>query len=405
MANTLDIHDYDLRLLGCKRKIEADDISDGNKKLILSYERARQLDGTAIATRIRTIYCLLDFAEFLGKDANLATKEEIKNFVCEIESRKDYGVYTKSKYKGVIKKFFKWLRYGDEYLCRDDYPEEVKWIRVHVKRKDEPKISRTDILTEDEIEKLIEAADHPRDKAFISMISDCGARIGEIGNLRIKDVYRDEFSFLVHLRGKTGEREDAVVYSNSYVAQWLNCHPLKNNRDAPLWVNLERGKCQYNQMKYGSFYKLCKNLFQKAGIKKKFNPHIFRHSRVTINLSKGVMNEAQAKAYFGWTPDSKMFSSYAHLVSQDANEAIRVAAGLKEKGESGIKMKPNVCKTCHYANSPEANFCERCGRPLNTKTQLLYSHMKSDAYEILDKLKGDPEFLALAKKKIPELYA
>jgi hypothetical protein len=145
-------------------------------------------------------------------------------------------------------------------------------------------------------------------------------------------------------------------------------------------------------------------LFQRAGIKKKFHPHIFRHSRVTINLSKGIMNEAQAKAYFGWAPDSKMFSSYAHLVSQDANEAIRVAAGLKQKGDSGIKLKPNACKICHYANSPEANFCERCGRPINAKTSLMYSHMKQDAYEILDKLKDDPEFMEMAKKKIPELY-
>jgi len=403
MEEKLDIHDYEKGLDCCLRKIETTHISDGNRKLLKDYNMARQLDGTAISTRIRTLYCLLDFASFLCKDIRASSKEDVKRFVYKIDSKGDYSVWTKSKYKGVIKKFFKWLRYGDEYLCRDEYPEEVKWIRVHVKKKDEPKISRTDIFTEEEIEKLIEAADHPRDKAFISIISDCGARVGEIGNLRIKDVYRDEFSFLVHLRGKTGEREDAVVYSDTYIAQWLNCHPFKNNRNAPLWVNREKGKYQYKQMKDGSLRNLCRELIRKAGINKRYNLHIFRHSRVTINLSKGVMNEAQAKAYFGWTPDSKMFSSYAHLVSQDANEAIRVAAGLKEKGNNGLKLKPNVCKVCHYANSPEANFCERCGRPLNAKTQLLYSHMKQDVYEILNKLKDDAEFLALAKRKIPEL--
>ena len=298
MPEKLDIHNYELNLECCKRKIKKTDISDANKKLIFDYDRARQLDGTAIATRIRTIYCLLDLAKFFGKEMDKAGKEDVKDFIYNIESKKDYGVWTKSKFKGVTKKFFKWLRFGDEYLSRDDYPDEVKWIRVHVKRKDEPKISRTDILDENEIEKLIEAADQPRDKAFVSMLSDCGARIGEIGNLRIKDVYRDEFSFLVHLRGKTGEREDAVVYSNSYVAQWLNCHPLKNDREAPLWVNLNKGKYRYKQVKYAGFRKLCKELFQKAGINKRFNPHIFRHSRVTINLSKGVMNEAKAKGFF-----------------------------------------------------------------------------------------------------------
>lgn len=404
MAETLDIHDYDMQLNRCKQKVVTSQITENNKKRILDYDRARQLDGTAIATRIRTIYCLIDYAKILGKDMDKAGKEDIKDFIYAIDSRKGYSVYTKAKYRAVIKKFFKWIKYGDEYLGNVDYPDEVKWIKVHVKKKDEPKISRTDILTEEEIEKLIKAADNPRDKAFVSIISDCGARIGEVGNLRIKDVYRDEFSFLVHLRGKTGEREDVVVYSGSYIAQWLNCHPMRDDREAPLWVNMKNGKHHYAQMKYRSFYKLCRELFQKAGINKKFHPHIFRHSRVTINLSKGVMNEAQAKAYFGWTPDSKMFSCYAHLVSQDANKAILVAAGLKSKDDEGLQMKPSVCQTCHNINSPGANFCERCGRPLNVKTTLLYSHMKKDAYEILDKLKDDPEFMALAVKKIPELY-
>jgi len=403
MAEKLDIHNYELRLKSSLQRVLVAKIPENDKRLIQDYDRARKLEGTANATRVRTIDCLLDLAKFLKKDIKEANKEDIKSYIYEIETREGYSPWTKIKYKAVVKKFFKWVRYGDDYLSRDDYPDEVKWIKVNLKKKDIPRISRTDVLTEEEIEKLIEAADNPRDKAFISIISDCGARIGEVGNLRIKDVYRDEFSFLIHLRGKTGEREDAVVYSGSYIAQWLNCHPLRNDREAPLWVNMKRGSRQYEQMKYGSFRNLCKELFQKAGIDKRFNPHIFRHSRVTINLAKGILNEAQAKTFFGWTPDSKMFSNYAHLVSRDANEAILAAAGIKKKGENAIKLKPNVCKTCNYMNSPEANFCERCGRPLNTKATLLYSHMKHEAYEILDKLKDDPAFLALAMKKIPEL--
>jgi len=346
MAETLDIHNYETQMESCKAFVKNSEITEKNKNSIFEYEKCRQLDGTAISTRIRTMFCLLVFARGLNKDFDKADKEDIKKFIYEIESNRNYKLWTKSKFKAVIKKFYKWVRYGDDYLTRDDHPEEVKWIKVMPKTKDIPKVSRTDILTEEEIEKLIEAADNPRDKAFISIISDCGARIGEVGNLRIKDVYRDEFSFLIHLRGKTGEREDAVVYSGSYLAQWLNCHPLKNDREAPLWVSLQKGKNQYHQLRYGSFRKLCKDIFQKAGINKRFHPHIFRHSRVTINLSKGIMNEAQAKAYFGWTPDSNMFSNYAHLVSQDANAAILEAAGIKKKGQNSIKLKPNVCRAC-----------------------------------------------------------
>src|SRR3989344_4877821 len=106
MPEKLDIHNYELNLECCKRKIKKTDISDANKKLIFDYDRARQLDGTAIATRIRTIYCLLDLAKFFGKEMDKAGKEDVKDFIYNIESKKDYGVWTKSKFKGVTKKFF-----------------------------------------------------------------------------------------------------------------------------------------------------------------------------------------------------------------------------------------------------------------------------------------------------------
>ena len=63
----------------------------------------------------------------------------------------------------------------------------------------------------------MKVAVQPRDKAFISMLYELGARIGEIGNLRVKDVVKDKYSFIVNLRGKTGQRTPRIVISDPHV--------------------------------------------------------------------------------------------------------------------------------------------------------------------------------------------
>jgi len=82
----------------------------------------------------------------------------------------------------MLKCFYKWL--NDDI----EYPESVKWIGTKVKTTDREVHSANDLITEEEIKKVIHSAKHPRDKAFISILYESGARIGEIGSLQIKNV-------------------------------------------------------------------------------------------------------------------------------------------------------------------------------------------------------------------------
>ena len=77
-------------------------------------------------------------------------------------------------------------------------------------------------------------AEHSRDRAFVSMLYELGARIGEVGSLRIKELARDKHGYIVDLEGKTGHRTPRIVISDPYITYWLNVHPLKNKADAPL---------------------------------------------------------------------------------------------------------------------------------------------------------------------------
>ncbi len=68
----------------------------------------------------------------------------------------------------------------------ENYPERVAWISIRISRSEMPLPSEGDLLTEEDIQKLLHAADHPRDKAFVSMLWESGCRVGEVGNLKLK---------------------------------------------------------------------------------------------------------------------------------------------------------------------------------------------------------------------------
>jgi len=366
MNPKVDIHNYDRRYENAKKGIEKANISKRNKELIFKFDRACTLEGLSISRRIRIIGTLILFSRLLEKNFDKATKDDLKDVVLKIDSRKEWSIATKHTHKSILKKFYKWLTFGDEYKTVLGYPEIISWLRASISAKDQPRINASDILTEREIEKITEAAEHPRDKAFISMLYELGARIGEIGALRIKDISRDKYSFIIDLTGKTGHRTPRIVISDPYLSSWLNMHPLKNNPSAPLWIMLGNRK-KNDRMNYGAFRALVLRLKERAKIRKRIYPHLFRHTRVTHLLSNKQINESQAKVYFGWIPSSKMLSEYSHLVSDDVNRTMLEIHGIKtseKKQESKIKQ----CPRCKRINPSGHLFCKDCGSILDIKT-------------------------------------
>ena len=62
------------------------------------------------------------------------------------------------------------------------------------------------MFTEQKILKIIYCAAQLKDKAIITLLWDIGARIGEIGTLKIKHIKFDEYGAIVNIKSKTGYR-------------------------------------------------------------------------------------------------------------------------------------------------------------------------------------------------------
>jgi ribosomal protein L40E len=193
-----------------------------------------------------------------------------------------------------------------------------------------------------------------------------GCRIAEIGNLQLKHVMKGQHGYTLDMNGKTGRRSPIIISSAPYLTVWLQNHPFKDNPESPLWVHYQYTTTP-EHLKYDSIRYLLIRYFERAGIKKPVHPHLFRHSRATYVLANGIMNEQQAKAYFGWTPASDMLATYSHLVDSDANDAILRENNLTPVQQKSQELQPVTCRICNEVNPPRAEYCTKCNAVLDLK--------------------------------------
>jgi integrase len=388
MQEKFDIYRSKRNLEAIQRLIDNSSISSENKAHIQNYVNDH-LSQISEARLYKSTYILIRIAKLLKKDFNKVNKKDIQKLVEKINDNKEFSDWTKHDYKVQIKKFYKWLKGNNEF-----YPEEVRWIKAGNIKLNE-KLPEN-LISEEEVLKLIQTADHPRNKAFIAILYDSGARIGEILTMKIRNVNFDNYGAIIKVTGKTGDRRIRLTFSTPYLAEWLNRHPRRENPDESLWVTLasnSKGK----PLDYASVRKMLIEIAKKAGVSEdKVNPHNFRHSRATWYASK--LTEAQMKELFGWRQDSKMASIYVHLSGRDIDKAVLQAHGTlpKEEESKKTKLSPKKCYRCGKENPPTNMYCGNCGEPLDFN-KLREMQMKADNW-LEEILRNDPELAKMIIK-------
>jgi integrase/recombinase XerD len=332
------------------------EISKKNSEIVLKFLDeclARGLSKNRVMFYVCRLRKLLQMVE---KDFTEMNKDDVKNLVKKIECS-NYKDWTKECYKITIKKLFQFIK-GYEWDSKQ-YPSEVSWIKIT--SKNNSKLPE-EILTFEEIQKMVKNASNLRDKAFIYVLYESGARVSEIMGLKIKHVTFDKDGAVIIVNGKTGSRRIRLILSAPHLANWISNHPNNSNKESYVWVNLERD--YGNPLCYRRISGILRKVAEKACIKKPVNPHAFRHARAT-HLSK-YLPDAVMKSYFGWAQSSKMASVYYHLSGADIDSAILKMYGKGSEEKEKI-IVPKTCPRCEHENSPESEFCSKCGLPLNVE--------------------------------------
>jgi integrase len=326
------------------------------------------------ATKENHIQALLPFGIWCKKPFKELTEDDIydyisflDNYVFEIKGvKRKYSAFSKYQKMSSIRVFLKGIN-----------PEAIKSIKIKPAKNNK---LPEEILTKEEIESLLNACQNARDRALISLMYESGARKGEFQNLKIKNVQFDENGCVVIFpEGKTGARRVRLVFSSSYLREWLEYHPAKNNKESFLFVSLES---PHPQLSTTGLKEQIVRIAQRAGITKKVNPHSFRHARAT-HLAEHL-TEQQMKKYLGWTQGSNMAAVYVHLSGKDVDNAILKMNGIMIDDTHTDGLKVGKCPRCHEINPEIAKFCFKCGLPLTQEAVKNVESIKADYMQLSD---------------------
>lgn len=209
---------------------------------------------------------------------------------------------------------------------------------------------------------MIENAPTLQKKAFLAVFYESGCRPEEGLRLTSQDLKFDTYGALLILRGKTGERRIRIVSFAKLLQPWLDIHPLKHQKQFPLWLSQATN---YNNQPLGlrGAQKIIEEALAKAKLDKHKRLYLLRHSRAT-HLCKWF-TESQMCVFFGWEQGTKVVRRYIHLSGKDLDNTLLSISS--EEGKQVISkrteylLKTRKCNRCTETLSPTQQFCGRCG--------------------------------------------
>lgn len=395
----IDIHNFDGRKEAALRRMENSDITEENKRVLRRFAQALELEGICASRIEKYVGTLCLIGRALGKDFRQATSEDLESFMRAFKARADRSVWTKHDYAVTLRRFYRWLEGGNKRV-----PKKVGNILATVRRKELPRLKAAELLTEQDIQALLDVALNPRDRALIAVTWETGARIGEIGNLTIGDITFHERYAELELYGKTGGRTVTIAESATALLNWLQNHPAKNDVNAPVWINLARHRRAARPLKYGAIHSIFQEVFVRAGLTKRFNPHLFRHSRATWCAEHNWNNSIMCE-YFGWEQDSAMPAIYISLRKTAVRDKVLETYGLKPVPQPGSEVPRQTCDRCMTMNPGNTPLCARCGYSLTTTHAVQLRQVEKEASKELTKLLQDPRVHAVLRQVLAERSA
>jgi len=185
------------------------------------------------------------------------------------------------------------------------------------------------VLTVGEVQAILDACDHLRDRFLLALMWDSGVRIGEALGLRHEDIAAAECEITIVPRAndngaRSKSRQPRTIPVSAGLIQLYGdyLHAEYSELDSDyVFVNLfaqRRGQA----LSYPAVYDLVVRLRKRTGID--FDPHWFRHSMATRMLRDGVPVEVVSKL-LGHGSVTTTVSVYGHLTAEDARRALEAA--------------------------------------------------------------------------------
>jgi integrase len=326
------------------------------------------------------------FLKFI-KDIDKCQEKDLVRFVNNCS--KKYGVSTMNDIKVFLKNFIKWYfvdwssRFRNlDKICKNEKPPK--------------KYNSNDMLSKEEVEKLIQEEPTNFWKAYFSVLFYGGMRPSEVCNLKWKDIDFDTKhgdAFITIYSKKNKESFEKNVPEN--VVFYLN--KLKDNNSEWVFPSPKVNKKKGLPITQKSVYTRLIPLSQKA-LGKKVNPYRLRHSIATLQYIRNDIKDDIVAKHMGHSKSMKHI--YTNLSREQLREQARkiwiepkdLPPEKKHKLEQEIEKIKKENKIMFTAIKKRVKE----DKELNHKENLLLSELEKQTQE-------QREQINLLMKKVPEL--
>jgi integrase/ribosomal protein L37AE/L43A len=275
----------------------------------------------------------------------------------------------------TLKTFMKWMvKEGHNKRMNLD---DVKEIPI----TDQILVTKTsgDMWTPEEVNRLLKACIHSRDRALIVVLYEGALRVSEALRLKVSDITSERSVITLHISAKVGRKTKQVrtvpiIQYREHLARYLSERPAVGGDDR-VFVPL---RSRYD-FKPNAIRMMLATVQRRSGVNKKISPHLLRHSGLTQKAVDG-MNPV-TMSMIGWgQPVSKMLSVYTHL---SGGNVVNSAMDLYGQAGEQVKKEPRRAPQCPQCGNtditPDMDYCSKCGQGLTEKA-------KSKAQEVQDDL-------------------
>jgi site-specific recombinase XerD len=213
-----------------------------------------------------------DFSRRFQRAPDCLGPKHIREYQSELFKKRKLAASTVTVYLAALRFFYGKTLKKSWSAVETPYPKSAEHV--------------PSILSQQEVARLIDAADSPFHRTLLMTLYATGVRRAELTHLKISDV--DSQRMVIHVRGGKGRKDRDVMLSPKLLKE-LREHWRRLRRKPSEW--LFPGNQQHTNDRPIStkvVWHACRNAAKRAGIQKQVHPHTLRHCFATHLLEQGA---------------------------------------------------------------------------------------------------------------------
>ena len=249
-----------------------------NEEYLNRFIESKRIEGCSERTILYYKSTVTRLFEYVATPVRWMTTEEIRDYLARYQESGKCGKVTIDNIRRNLSSFFSWLE-------EENYIVKSPIRRIHKIRTG---FTVKETFSDENIEKMRDGCDNPRDLAMVDFLLATGVRVGELVNLNRADINFEERECIVY--GK-GAKERRVYFDAKAKIHLLEYLQSRTDDNPALFVTLDS---PHDRLKISGVEIRLRELGRKLQINS-VHPHKFRRSMATKAIDKGMPIEQVQK--------------------------------------------------------------------------------------------------------------